>query len=104
MSMPDKNAAADVAQWLARETGHTPGAEEGYSDESVETEDDMPKGMGLPNAKHEKMRRFFDGLHVEKSLTEKRRADALGAVDEADQMNQALKGAISPQTPPGGGY
>lgn len=96
----------DVAKWLARETGHAPEAEEGYSEEATE---EGPRKIGLPQDKHEKLRRFFDGLHVERSLQERRRAESLNAVDEADMMNQSLKAAIpqgpqAPTTPPGGGF
>jgi len=90
----DKTNPEDIASWLGRETGHTPEADEGYEGE-VQTEDE---GFGLPNPKHEKLRRFFDGIDVEKQLTAKRRATALSQVDEAEKMNQALMGAI----PPGG--
>lgn len=93
-----KTDPEEIATWLARETGHAPGTEEGYEDE--ETVEETPRRFGLPQDKHEKMRRFFDGLHVEKAMTEKRQAEAMSAVDEAEQMNEALKGAI----PPGGGY
>jgi len=92
-----KTDPEEIATWLARETGHAPEAEGGYEGEEVE---EAPRKIGLPQDKHEKMRRFFDGLHVEKAMTEKRQADALSAVDEAEQMNEALKKA----TPPGGGY
>lgn len=87
----------DIAQWLARETGHTPESDEGYTEGEIE---DGPRKIGLPQDKHEKLRRFFDGMHVERALTEKRRAEALQEVDEAEAMNQALKGA----TPQGGAY
>lgn len=96
----------DVAKWLATETGHNPEADEGYEDEKTE---EGPRAIGLPQDKHEKMRRFFDGLHVEKALTEKRRAESVDALDETDEFNKALmKAAPQPgqpgQTPPGGGY
>lgn len=96
MKKSNETDAADIATWLARETGHPTG------DEEVATEGgyDESKGIGLPQAKHEEMRRFFDGLEVERALKEKRSASALEAVDEADEMNKALKNSI----PPGGGY
>ena len=98
-----KNDAEAVSQWLARETGHVPEADEGY-EEGEETEAGEIPHLGLPNPKHEKMRRFFDGLEVEKGLTAKRRAESMEAIDEADEMNKALKGSIPPTTPPGGGF
>lgn len=93
----DKTSAEDVATWLARETGHVPEAEEGYEGETGGY--DAEKGAGLPNPKHEKLRRFFDGLHVQKTLDEKRRSEAISQVDEAEEMNKALRDAV----PPGGG-
>lgn len=88
--------AEDVASWLGRETGHVPEAdEEAHEGYEAGEEADGSRPLGLPNANHEKLRQFFDGLHIEKSLTEKRRAEALAPLDEADQMNEALKGAIS---------
>lgn len=98
MGNMDKTSAEDVAMWLGRETGHAPEATEGYDEEKKGY--DAENGIGLPQGDHEKMRRFFDGLHVEKALTEKRRNEALDMVDEADQMNQDLKKIV----PPGGGY
>jgi hypothetical protein len=92
--MAKDTSAEDVASWLGRETGHSPDSTDGYSEDEA-TEGEEPRSLGLPNANHEKLRQFFDGLHIEKSLTEKRRADALAPLDEADQMNEALKGAIS---------
>ena len=97
-----KNDAADVAQWLARETGHVPEADEGYGE--GEASYDADKGVGLPNKNHERMRRFFDGLNVEQAMTERRRMDAMMDIDEAEMQKQALRGAIPEQTPPGGGY
>lgn len=89
----------DIADWLATETGHE--AEEGYGEEDTEKEGEIgPRRLGLPQDKHEKMRRFFDGLHVEKALAEKRRNEPLQMMDEAEQMNEALKKA----TPEAGGY
>lgn len=86
----------DIATWLARETGHAPVGDEGYGDDEAT---EGPRKIGLPQDKHEKLRRFFDGLHVEKGLTEKRRAGALDAVDETEKMNQSLQQAIQPPTP-----
>lgn len=91
----------DIATWLARETGHTPVGDEGYGDEETT---EGPRKIGLPQDKHEKLRRFFDGLHIEKGLTEKRRAESLDAVDETDEMNKALQKSIQPTTPPTGAY
>lgn len=95
-----KNDAEDVAKWLARETGHVPEADEGYEEET-EAEEETPR-LGLPNKKHEQMRRFFDGLEIEKGLTAKRRAESMDAIDEADEMNKALKGSLPPTDSPGG--
>lgn len=94
----------DVATWLARETGHAPEAEEGY--EGKGEAKGAPRAIGLPQDKHEKMRRFFDGLHVEKALTEKRRGEAIDDLDEADKFNEALRTAApqTPQSPQGGAY
>lgn len=93
-----KTDPEEIATWLARETGHAPGTEEGYEEEGAE--EAAPRAIGLPQDKHEKMRRFFDGLHVEKAMTEKRRSDALTDMDEAEKMNEALKKA----TPEAGAY
>lgn len=88
-----KTSSKDVASWLARETGHVP-----EDEETTEGTYSSEEGIGLPNPKHEKLRRFFDGLNIEKGLTERRRADALSAIDETAEMNKALKGALP--TPP----
>jgi len=94
-----KTNPEDIANWLAVETGHEADeTDEVEKGEGAEESDEMPH-LGLPNATHEKMRRFFDGLHVEKALTEKRRNDTMGMIDEAEKQNEALKSAI----PPGGG-
>lgn len=90
----------DVALWLARETGHTAEGPEGYETKGAEMEEEGPRRIGLPQDNHEKLRRFFDGLNIEKAMTEKRRASAIDKMDETAQMNEALKQA----TPPGGGY
>lgn len=84
----------DIATWLARETGHVPEADAGYEE---------PKSLGLPNQSHEGLRKFFDGLHVEKALTEKRRNEALSAVDDAEEMHKALGESVkaTPPTPQG---
>lgn len=93
----------DISTWLARETGHGDVSDEGYGEEKAE---EGPRPIGLPKDNHEKMRRFFDGLNVEKSLTEKRRSEALTDLDEAEAMNEALKRSIQPpqQAPQGGAY
>lgn len=94
--MQKDTSVEDVTTWLARETGHAPEADEGYEVDGEEP----ASSFGLPNPKHEKMRRFFDGLQVEKQLKAKRDEEALSMVDEAEEMNNALKGAIKPT----GGY
>lgn len=84
--------AEDVAKWLGRETGHVPEADEGYDeDEKAEHE---PGRIGLPNAHNDRMRKFFDGLHLEKALTEKRRQKSVESLGEAEKMDEALRGSL----------
>jgi len=111
-------SAEDVATWLARETGHSPSSNEGYAAPDTSASSDTAasdqQGYGLPNKNHEKLRRFFDGLHIQNAMNAKRKADALNNMDETQQMNDALKQALpqpgqpgqpmsTPNTPPGGG-
>jgi hypothetical protein len=78
----------DITSWLARETGHVPEADEGYTEDS---ETKAPGRLGLSDPHKDKMRKFFDGLHLEKALTDKRRESSVTAVDEAEEMNEQLR-------------
>lgn len=92
--------AEAITEWLGRDTGHE---EAGYDAEGdiEEPEEQEPK-LGLPQPKHEELRKFFDGLNIEQQLTKKRRENAMEDVDMAEELSKAV-GPVTPK-PMGGGY
>lgn len=83
-----QNDPEAIAQWLAMETGHV------ADGEAYEEEEEQPK---LPIARRANLRQFFDGIDVEKKLTERRRAKAMEPLDQADALMKAV------QEPPAAG-
>lgn len=70
-----------IAEWLATETGHTG---------ETETEEEGPK-QHLPTQRRENMRQFFDGIDLEKKMTERRRNKAMEPIEQADELMKAVQ-------------
>lgn len=88
-----KGKASDaeaIAEWLGRETGHTPEADEGYGDQPV---------LDMPTKRRADLGQFFDGLHVQKEMQARRRDEAVTALDEADELRKAIAPTLNQGAP-----